>query len=125
MIDNDVTMTDRTTLDFDSSSLRSEEEGALDEVMAVIEDGGLVGDIQIVGHTCDICTEEYNQGLSERRARTADDYMTSQGIDASRIHWEGHGEPDARYPNDSEENRASNRRAEVSFDSGRDSTETH
>src|SRR5690625_220092 len=124
VIVNEVTMTGLTTFDFDSSALRSEAEGALDEVMAVIEDGGLVGDIQIVGHTCDIGTEEYNQGLSERRARTVVDYLTSQGIDASRIHWEGHGELDPRYPNDSEENRARNRRVEISFVSERESTET-
>lgn len=121
---NEVTLTDRTTFDFDSSVLKPAAENTLDEVLAVIEDGGLVGDIQIVGHTCNIGTEEYNQGLSERRARSVVDYLTSRGVEADRIDWRGEGETVPRFPNDSPENRAKNRRVEISFATERTSTET-
>lgn len=120
---NEVTMTDRTTFDFDSSALRPEARRALDQVVTAMQQGGLVGTIQIVGHTCDIGTEAYNQGLSERRASAVVDYLVSQGVGSQQIAWEGHGELDPRYPNDSDENRARNRRVEISFVTERKSTE--
>jgi len=121
---NEVTLTDRTTFDFDSAALKSGAENTLDEVMAMIDDAGLVGNIQIVGHTCDIGTEAYNQGLSERRARSVVDYLTSRGADAGQIESQGEGETAPRFPNDSEENRERNRRVEISFVTERRSTET-
>ncbi|WP_181918468.1 MULTISPECIES: Ig-like domain-containing protein [unclassified Wenzhouxiangella] len=119
---NEVTLTDRTTFDFDSSELKSGAENTLDEIVAAIEDGGLVGDIQIVGHTCDIGTEAYNQGLSERRARSVVDYLSANGVDSGDIEWRGEGETEPRFPNDSEENRSRNRRVEISFATERKST---
>ncbi len=121
---NEVTLTDRTTFDFDSAALKPAAENTLDEVLAMIDDAGLVGDIQIVGHTCDIGTEAYNQGLSERRARSVVDFLTSRGVDSGEIDWQGEGETEPRFPNDSEENRSRNRRVEISFVTERRSTET-
>jgi len=121
---NEVTLTDRTTFDFDKSELKPGAEDTLDEILAVIDDAGLVGDIQIVGHTCNIGTEEYNQGLSERRARSVVDYLTSRGVDSDQIDWHGEGETEPRFPNDTPENRARNRRVEISFVTERTSTKT-
>jgi len=119
---NEVTLTDRATFDFDKSALKPEAENTLDEILDVIDDAGLVGDIQIVGHTCNIGTEEYNQGLSERRARSVVDYLTSRGVDSDQIDWRGEGETEPRFPNDTPENRARNRRVEISFVTERTST---
>lgn len=124
MVVNEVTLTDRTTFDFDSSVLKPGAEDTLDEILAVIDDAGLVGDIQIVGHTCNIGTEAYNQGLSERRARSVVDYLTGHGVESERIDWRGEGETEPRFPNDSPENRARNRRVEISFVTERTSTKT-
>ncbi|NBB92522.1 MAG: tandem-95 repeat protein [Gammaproteobacteria bacterium] len=121
---NEVTLTDRTTFDFDSSVLKPAAENTLDEILAMVDDGGLVGDIQIVGHTCDIGTEAYNQGLSERRARSVVDYLTARGVESGRIDWRGEGETEPRFPNDGEENRSRNRRVEISFVTERSSSET-
>jgi outer membrane protein OmpA-like peptidoglycan-associated protein len=121
---NEVTLTDRTTFDFDSSALKPGAERTLDEILSVVDDAGLVGDIQIVGHTCNIGTEAYNQGLSERRARSVVDYLTSRGLDADRIDWRGEGETEPRFSNETEETRSRNRRVEISFVTERRSTET-
>lgn len=121
---NEVTLTDRATFDFDKAVLKPEAENTLDEILDVIDDAGLVGDIQIVGHTCNIGTEEYNQGLSERRARSVVDYLTSRGVNPDQIDWHGEGETEPRFPNDSPENRAKNRRVEISFVTERTSTKT-
>lgn len=119
-----VTLADHATFDLDSSTLKPAAESTLDELLAVIEDGGLVGDIQVVGHTCDLGTEAYNQDLSERRARSVVEYLTAQGIDAGQIDWRGEGETEPRFPNDGERNRSRNRRVEITFVTERTSTKT-
>lgn len=48
--------------------------------------------ITVDGHTDRFGTEDYNQSLSERRAQSVKAYLVSQGIDATRIRAEGHGE---------------------------------
>ena len=67
-----------------------------------------------------IGTDAYNQGLSERRARAVYDYLTGNGIDASRLVGpNGYGESRPIAPNtnpdgsDNPEGRAQNRRTEL------------
>ena len=69
--------------------------------------------IRIDGHTDSVGAEEYNQGLSERRAAAVRNYLTSQGIDASRVTAKGFGEKAPAYTNETEEGRAGNRRTEI------------
>jgi OmpA-OmpF porin, OOP family len=71
--------------------------------------------VEVVGHTDAVGTDEYNQGLSERRARIVFDYLTSHGIDASRLSGPtGYGEARPIDTNDTKEGRARNRRTELS-----------
>ena len=50
-------------------------------------------DFDLEGHTDAVGTDEYNQGLSERRAQAVKDYLvTVVGIDASRLSAAGYGE---------------------------------
>jgi outer membrane protein OmpA-like peptidoglycan-associated protein len=120
---SEVTLSDRATFEFDSSALRAPARETLSELIAAIREGGLIGQIRVVGHTCDIGTAEYNQGLSERRARSVVEYLTANGIETDEIRWEGRGLHDPRYPNDSEENRSRNRRVEISFVTERSAVE--
>jgi OOP family OmpA-OmpF porin len=70
--------------------------------------------VEVVGHTDAVGTDEYNQGLSERRARIVYDYLTSHGIDASRLSGPtGYGESRPIDTNDTKEGRARNRRTEL------------
>lgn len=123
VVSSEVTLSDRATFDFDKSELRPEARETLNDLVDAIREGGLVSTIEVVGHTCDIGTEEYNQGLSERRARSVVEYLASRGIEKDEINWEGKGELDPRFPNDSEENRSRNRRVEVRFATERSTTE--
>lgn len=68
--------------------------------------------IEIQGHTDSRGTEEYNMGLSLRRANSVKDYLTSQGIDTSRMTVKGYGETAPAYSNDTPEGMAQNRRVE-------------
>jgi OOP family OmpA-OmpF porin len=70
--------------------------------------------VELDGHTDSIGTDAYNQSLSERRAQIVYDYLTSHGIDASRITGvKGFGESQPIDTNSTKEGRARNRRTEL------------
>ena len=70
--------------DFDKATLRPDAAGTLNEAIAVLKQYPDMR-VEVAGHT-DLCgAESYNQSLSERRAKTVYDYLTSNGIAASRL----------------------------------------
>ncbi|HEU4669961.1 MAG TPA: OmpA family protein, partial [Dyella sp.] len=70
--------------------------------------------VMVAGYTDSKGTEQYNQALSERRAQIVYDYLTSHGVDASRLEGPvGHGENDPVDTNDTDAGRARNRRTEL------------
>ena len=48
-------------------------------------------DLRIVGHTDNTGRVDYNQSLSERRARSVYDYLLDQGVSSRRMVYEGKG----------------------------------
>ncbi|MCL6523568.1 MAG: OmpA family protein [Thermoflavifilum sp.] len=68
--------------------------------------------VLIIGHTDSIGTASYNLKLSQRRANAVADYLVQLGIDPARITTKGMGMSDPKYPNDTPEHRAANRRVE-------------
>ena len=75
--------------------------------------------IQINGYTDSKGTPAYNQKLSERRANIVDQYLTSHGIDASRITAvKGFGENDPVDTNKTDAGRQRNRRVEFKVEQG-------
>lgn len=68
--------------------------------------------IEVQGHTDSRGTDEYNMGLSERRAQSVANYLISQGIATDRITTKGFGESAPAYTNDTQEGMAQNRRVE-------------
>lgn len=70
--------------------------------------------VEVAGHTDSIGSDEYNQRLSERRARVVYDYLVANGIDGSRlIGPNGYGESRPIDTNDTREGRQRNRRTEL------------
>ncbi|WP_300617893.1 OmpA family protein [Dokdonella sp.] len=70
--------------------------------------------VELDGHTDSVGTDQYNQGLSERRAQIVADYLTSHGVDSSRIvAVKGFGESQPIDTNATKEGRARNRRTEI------------
>lgn len=69
---------------------------------------------KIEGHTCNIGGEAYNLDLSKRRATAIQSKLVSSGVGSSRLVTDGLGELQPKVPNDSEANRAQNRRVEIS-----------
>jgi outer membrane protein OmpA-like peptidoglycan-associated protein len=67
--------------------------------------------VRIEGHTCNIGTAEYNLALGDRRARSVQQYLTSNGIAADRLTTVSFGEEQPKHDNSREETRRLNRRA--------------
>lgn len=69
---------------------------------------------QIQGHTDNTGSNQYNQGLSERRANSVKNYLINNfGIDGSRLSAVGYGEERPIADNSTTDGRALNRRAEA------------
>ena len=69
--------------------------------------------VTIEGHTDSVGSDEYNQGLSQRRADSVKAFLTGQGIGAARLTTAGKGESNPIAGNDSAAGRQQNRRVEV------------
>jgi outer membrane protein OmpA-like peptidoglycan-associated protein len=72
-------------------------------------------EVLIVGHTDSQGTDEYNMGLSYRRADAAKAFLVQQGINGARIRVEGRGESEPVADNSTDAGRAQNRRVEVAI----------
>lgn len=107
-----VTFSDEILFEFDSSELRTDAVRALSGFADEIKnhDGF---QMTVIGHTCNIGTEEYNQSLSERRAKSVENFLLEAGIDADLMTSFGRGELEPRHDNSTSDGRAMNRRVEI------------
>ncbi len=96
---------------FSKSDLSDSAKKNLDNLATILKNNPNTN-IEIQGHTDSRGTEEYNMGLSLRRANSVRDYLISQGIDPSRMTVKGYGETAPAYSNDTPEGMAQNRRVE-------------
>jgi len=91
----------------------------IDEMVPVLEQAKMILEedpsamYEVSGYTDSTGAEAYNQGLSERRANSVVEWLTANGIDASRLEAKGYGEIDPKYDNSTKEGRRLNRRVEI------------
>ena len=69
--------------------------------------------VEVAGHTDSTGSEEYNQGLSERRAGSVSQYLVARGISDQRLITVGMGELRPVADNTTEAGRQANRRVEI------------
>lgn len=98
--------------DFNSDKLRDESKIVLEKIVAVLKDNP-DWKMTIEGHTDNIGGESFNKTLSEKRAESVKNYLTTAGIDVSRLSSSGLGLSKPLAPNDTEFGRAQNRRVEL------------
>ena len=76
--------------DFDKATLRDESKAALDELVAMLKENPSVT-VEMGSHTDRHGPEYYNEGLSNRRAKSVVDYLVAAGISKDRLSWKGYG----------------------------------
>jgi len=103
---------DHLKFDFDKSDIRPENRELLSRIVGILLTSNDY-QVYVYGHTDDIGTEEYNMGLSERRAQAVRDYLAQAGVDPGIIDTEGFGKSQPLVPGTSEEARGKNRRVEL------------
>ena len=103
---------DGVYFDFDEATLKPEGMAVLNGAAALLQKHERVV-VEVAGHTDSKGSDEYNQGLSERRANSVKDYLVRKGVKASRLSARGYGESRPVASNDTEEGRAENRRVEL------------
>ena len=84
----------------------------LDKVVEFLQTN-VGAEIELSGHTSSEGEAAYNRSLSYQRVKACKDYLVSKAIDAGRIIATGYGPDRPVAPNDTEANRAKNRRVEM------------
>lgn len=110
-----LNMPGNVTFKTDSSDLRPEFFDVLNSVSLVLNEFDKTL-LEVAGHTDNTGSAAYNQTLSEKRASTVAQYLTSKGIRADRIITVGAGETHPIASNDTQEGRQANRRVELSLE---------
>ena len=109
-----VTLPEQVTFDFDSATVKQRFQGSLAQLAANLNQYPN-SRIQIVGHTDDQGGTEYNQGLSERRARSVANVLIGNGVSGSRISTFGAGEFSPVASNATAAGRQQNRRVVITI----------
>ncbi len=98
--------------DYDSYQLDDKSYVELNKVAEFLKENPTVK-ISLEGHTDDQGSAGYNKELSDKRARSVQDYLTGKGIAKERLSYKGYGAEEPLTTNDTEEGRALNRRTEM------------
>jgi len=96
----------------DSFALKKESTAELNKVIGLLQANPKIK-IEISGHTDNTGTPDYNQKLSENRAKTVAKYLISASVNAERVVAKGYGMNNPVASNDTEEGKAQNRRTEL------------
>ncbi len=100
--------------EYDKSDLTTLAKSNLDKLVGVFNEYPDT-DILVVGFTDSKGSDQYNQGLSERRSASVVSYLKTKGIASSRLSSIGQGETNPRATNETDEGRAQNRRVEFAI----------
>jgi outer membrane protein OmpA-like peptidoglycan-associated protein len=109
-----ITFASGILFDVGKSDLRAEAQQNLSDLATILikyEDTNIL----IEGHTDSDGSEEYNLGLSERRARAVQSYLAQHGVMNARMSIMGYGESQPIADNSTVEGKQANRRVEVAI----------
>jgi outer membrane protein OmpA-like peptidoglycan-associated protein len=109
-----ITFSSGILFDVDQSNVKGQYQSELTELSRILNKYGDTN-ILLVGYTDSTGSEEYNLGLSEKRADSVANYLASQNVNSARFTTEGYGEAQPVATNDTAAGRARNRRVEVAI----------
>ena len=104
----------KINFDFDKSDIKPMYHQELADFAAYMKQQQSFTVVEIAGHTDSKGSDEYNQKLSERRAKAVRDYLVNKlGMDGKLFSAVGYGESKPIATNDTDAGRAENRRMEA------------
>ncbi|HJV28297.1 MAG TPA: OmpA family protein [Aromatoleum sp.] len=87
-----ITLSSKALFGFNKAVLTPQGKAAIDrEVLARLREVGPLQQVTVSGHTDRLGSQQYNQVLSERRAKAVKDYLVAKGVPADRIDVIGYG----------------------------------
>src|SRR5471030_2704727 len=112
--DNRLKMDIPSDVSFDTgrADIKANFRPILDRFAATLNDNP-AATVSIIGHTDNTGSDAINQPLSVERAAHTRDYLGMRGVSPTRVVVEGRGASEPLAPNDSDANRARNRRVEI------------
>lgn len=110
-----ISLSEKLLFDQGAATLQAEAYPVLDTIIGMLS--STTNQIKIVGHTDDSPPTDpkyaNNWELSTARAQVIADYMIKNGIEPARLIVSGRGEYEPIFPNDTDEHRALNSRADI------------
>ena len=107
-----IQILEQPKFDFNKANIKPESDSLLTEVAKAMTDHPEIKRVRVEGHTDNVGSAEYNKKLSQQRADSVIKWLSSHGIAADRLAAKGMGKETPLVPNDTELNRALNRRVE-------------
>lgn len=107
-----IVINEKIQFAIDKAEILPVSHGLLNEVVSAIQGHPEIKKVAINGHTDEDGDEQYNQGLSDRRAKAVLDYLVQHGVDAGRLVAKGFGESQPIADNTTVQGREQNRRVE-------------
>jgi ompA family protein len=108
------TVKNNVYFDFDKSDIRSDAKNILNDILDFLLFNQHL-EMALTGHADDRGSLDYNQALSERRAKAVKDFFVSGGLDPNRIKISGKGESEPAAKGNTEEAYQKNRHVEIDF----------
>ena len=109
-----VEFKDKVLFGYDRSDVSTTAQASLNKLANVLQKYPDTN-IEILGHTDNKGSDDYNQGLSDERAAAVKAYLVSKGIGESRLSSTGYGETKPVADNKTAAGRAKNRRVEMTL----------
>jgi outer membrane protein OmpA-like peptidoglycan-associated protein len=101
------------TFAYNRADVQSQYYGTLNQIASVLSEFPATA-IDIYGHTDSSGSDAYNQDLSERRAQSVANYLSTRGVNRVRMATQGFGETQLLIsPERTESDRQANRRVEI------------
>lgn len=97
--------------EFQTAQLDQSSKQFLDQIAEIMQSNEWLK-VELIGHTCNVGTEERNKALSIERAKVVQQFLLQKNVDSARILISGAGETQPITENTTEEGRSINRRVE-------------
>ena len=107
-----IQILEQPKFDFNKANIKPESDSLLTEVAKVMIDHPEIKRVRVEGHTDSVGSSEYNKKLSQQRADAVIKWLGGHGVAAERLTAKGMGKESPLVANDTEQNRALNRRVE-------------